>query len=135
MRLRGTSKTKESKYNSTVGLFISIGMLLVVFMAFDFSEMHGAGKVFMVFWVGGVCAQVYQSYRNSIFSNKSLHHEETDHDLQLEDVQHRPSVNVKKGNDYAIRLRDLEQLYLDGLLTTAEYEAKRKDILDEDWGR
>ncbi|WP_418357722.1 MULTISPECIES: SHOCT domain-containing protein [Shewanella] len=135
MRLRGTSKTKESKYNSTVGLFISLGMLIVVFMAFDFSEMHGAGKVFLVFWVVGVCAQAYQSYRNSIFSNKSLHHEETDHDLQLEVTKARTSVNVKNSHDFAKKLRDLEQLYLDGLLTTAEYEAKRKDILDEDWGR
>jgi Short C-terminal domain len=134
MRLHGTSKTKESKYNATVTLFISVGMLLVALMVFDFSEMPAFGKVFMIFWIGGVCAQIYQSYRNSAFSKKSLHHEVTDHELKVDGYKSAGAHKIKPEKDYALRLRKLENLYRDGLLTTTEYEAKRQDILDEDWG-
>ncbi len=147
MKLNGTSKTKESKYNSTVSLFLSIGMLVVVLVAFDFSEMPTFGKLFMILWIGVVCAQIYQSYRNSIFSNKSLHHEITDHDLKISGFKQNTSpkaestkakaesTKAKPEKDFALRLRKLEGLYRDGLLTTEEYEAKRQDILDEDWGK
>ncbi|ABM01047.1 SHOCT domain-containing protein [Shewanella amazonensis] len=134
MRLHGTSKTKESKYNATVGLFISIGMLLVALMVFDFSEMPEFGKIFMIFWIGAVCAQIYQSYRNSVFSRKSLHHEVTDHELKVDGYKSPSNHKAELEKDYALRLRKLENLYRDGLITTTEYEAKRQDILDEDWG-
>ncbi|WP_440876770.1 SHOCT domain-containing protein [Thalassotalea sp. PLHSN55] len=136
MRIHGTSKTKESKYNSTVGLIISIGMLVVALMVFDFSNMPAFGKIFMIFWVFAVCAQIYQSYRNSIFSNKSLHHEVTDHSLKVSGGAKSTAPKQQDGNvSHAMRLRQIEQLYREGLLTTDEYEAKRQDVLDEDWGK
>lgn len=136
MRIQGTSKTKESKYNSTVGLIVSIGMLLFVFMAFDFSSMPSFGKLFLVLWCFVVCAQIYQFYRNSIFSNKSLHHEVTDHNLNVSGANKLSSVDTtSSAKNHAMRLRQIEQLYRDGLLTTDEYEAKRQDVLDEDWGK
>ena len=136
MKIHGTSKTKESKYNSTVGLIISIGMLLFAFMVFDFSEMPAFGKLFMVFWVFGVCAQIYQSYRNSVFSNDSLHHEVTDHNLKMSGFNKKSSCNNQiPEKNHAMRHRQIEQLYREGLLTTDEYEAKRQDVLDEDWGK
>ena len=55
MRIQGTSKTKQSKYNSTVTLIISIGMLLFALMAFDLSNMPPYGKLFIGFWIFGVC--------------------------------------------------------------------------------
>ncbi len=132
MRLEGTSKTKDSKYNATVSFIVSIGMLLVVFLAFDFSSMPGFGKIFMVLWVFVVIAQGYQAFRNSVFSSNSLHHEVTDHKLKFkgkaEFQRHNPQ------NCYAEKLRKIEQLYKDGLLSKEEYLAKRKDVLDEDWG-
>ena len=36
---------------------------------------------------------------------------------------------------HAMRLRHIEKLYREGLRTTDEYEAKRQDVLDEDWGK
>lgn len=136
MRINGTSKTKESKYNSTVGLIVSIGMLLFAFMAFDFSEMPAFGKLFIVIWVFVVCAQIYQSYRNSIFSNQSLHHEVTDHNLKVSGFNKQNTSNTTTPDkSHAMRLRQIEQLYREGLLTTEEYESKRQDVLDEDWGK
>ncbi len=139
MRLHGTSKTKASKYNSTVGLVASIGMLLFAFIAFDFSTMPLFGKLFMILWVFVVCAQIYQSYRNSIFSNKSLHHEVTDHHLKMSGVNQakasRSSNTTQAQTNHVMRLRQIEQLYREGLLTTEEYELKRQDVLDEDWGK
>lgn len=133
MRLQGTSKTKESKYNATVSFIVSIGMLLIVFMAFDFASMPGFGKAFIVVWCFVVLAQGYQAFRNSIFSNSSLHHEETDHDLKFNGNTEFLSRNPQ--TCYAEKLRKVEALYKDGLLSKEEYLSKRKDILDEDWGR
>lgn len=135
MRINGTSKTKESKFNSTVGLVISIGMLLLAFTTFDFSSMPPAGKIFMVIWVFGVGAHAYQSYRNSVFSNKDLHHEETNHNLSVSPQTPITAPIKSAKSSHAKRLREIEQLYLEGLLTTDEYEAKRADVLDEDWGK
>ena len=133
MKLFGTSTTKESKYNSTVSLVVGIGMLIVALVAFDFSEMPLFGKLFMIVWLIVVCANIYQSYRNA-FGKKSLHHEVTDHDLTLKGFKSTKPDNSPPEKDYANRLRKLEHLYRDGLITTTEYEAKRQDILDEDWG-
>lgn len=139
MKLTGNSKTRESKYNATVTLFASIGMLVVALIAFDFSDMPTFGKIFLIVWCGVACAQIYQAYRNSIFSNKNLHQEITDHDIKVSSNESNsrnkfPQTTDNPEKDYAMRLRKLEGIYRDGLITTAEYEAKRKDILDEDWG-
>jgi hypothetical protein len=133
MRLEGTSKTKESKYNATISFIVSIGMLLVAFLAFDFAYMPGFGKIFMIIWVFVVIAQGYQAFRNSIFSNNSLHHEVTDHNLRFKDKAGLKKQNTQ--NCYAEKLRKIESLYREGLLSKEEYLAKRKDVLDEDWGR
>lgn len=132
MKFEGTSKTKESKFNATISFIVSIGMLLVVLLAFDFSNMPLFGKIFMIVWVFLAVAQGYQAYRNSIFSNNNLHHEVTDHNLKFKEdanFQRRTSKAC-----YAEKLRKIESLYKDGLLSKEEYLAKRKDVLDEDWG-
>lgn len=132
MRLQGSSKTKESKYNATVSFIVSIGMLLIAFMAFDFSSMPSFVKIFIVVWCFVVITQGYQAFRNSIFSKSSLHQEVTDHDLKFQDDAQFFSRNPH--NCYAEKLRKVEALYKDGLLSKEEYLAKRKEILDEDWG-
>lgn len=133
MKLEGTSKTKESKFNATVSFIVSIAMLVIVFVGFDFSTMPAFGKIFMVVWVFIVVAQGYQAFRNSIFSDNSLHHEVTDHQLQIKGNVANSQQGTQKC--HAEKLRKVEQLYKDGLLSQEEYLAKRKDILDEDWGR
>lgn len=79
-RLKGTSSTRESKYNATVGFFVGIGMLIMALTAFDFSKLPLVGKLFIIVWIGAALASIYQSYRNA-FSRKNLHHEVTDHDV------------------------------------------------------
>lgn len=135
MKIHGTSKTKDSKYNATVGLIVSIGMLIFAFIGFDFSTMPAFGKAFMVLWIFVVCAQGYQCYRNSIFSNKDLHHEETKHNLKVSGSSLNQPTPITTKKNHAQQLREIEQLYREGLLTSDEYNAKRADVLDEDWGK
>lgn len=132
MQFEGQSKTKESKYNATVSFITSIGMLLLALMVFDVASMPAFAKVFMALWIFMVIAQGYQAYRNSIFSKQSLHQQVTDHDLHLTGNP-EPSKPTQQ-LCHAEKLRKVEQLYQEGLLTKDEYLAKRKDILDEDWG-
>lgn len=80
-----------------------------------------------------LCSNLSILQKLSIFKEK-LHQEVTDHELKLSAFKGNPHQKIKPEKDYALRLRKLENLYKDGLLTTEEYEAKRQDILDEDWG-
>ena len=59
----------------------------------------------------------------------------TDHDLKATQIKQQSNDITREVKSHAIRLRQIEQLYQEGLLTTQEYEAKRNDVLDEDWGK
>lgn len=130
MNISGQSSTKDSKYNATLFLFKTVFMLgLIAFLIF-YVDLPGFVKfVFGVFSLF-VLAHAYQAYRNSIFSKKDLPFEETEYNLTAErKFENRENTHVC----YTERLRNLEAIYSDGLLTKKEYEEKRKDILNEDW--
>lgn len=130
MKLRGSSKTRESRYNAKVGFIVGIGMLIIVITNFNFSGAGVSGKVFMVLILFALVAGLYQSYRNG-FTVNGIEHEVTDHDLRLEGA-------ITSGNssvDFAKKLRALDNLKKEGLIDEKEYFQKREDILDEDWGK
>ncbi|MCK4509853.1 MAG: SHOCT domain-containing protein [Desulfuromonadales bacterium] len=45
----------------------------------------------------------------------------------------RTSEGQETGQDFNARLRKLESLYQDGLVTEVEYNAKRSELLEEKW--
>jgi len=128
MRITGISKTKESKYEGVMGVFMGIGMAIMVLLIFVFDLNRVAVPIFLVIWFGGVAFSVYRSWRNAT-SDKGIPHEVSEIDLHSDDQQQVP---IKC--DFADRLRKLEDLRHDNIVTEEEYQAKRADILDGDWG-
>lgn len=132
MNISGKSETKDSKFNATLFLFKTILMLAFIAFLVFFLDLPGFVKIILGVFSLFVLAHAYQAFRNSIFSTKGLPFEETEFNLTAKSE----SENKKENTPicYAERLRKLEVIYSEGLLTKKEYEEKRKDILDEDWG-
>ncbi|MBR9792786.1 MAG: SHOCT domain-containing protein [Gammaproteobacteria bacterium] len=129
MLIHGSSKTRISRFNSTLMFFGFVFMLgLVGWLMFSFKT-PGFFKIVMGVFSLFIIANAYQAFRNSIFSKKALPHTVSNHDLKVK-IQ-----STKNNHGHSERLRQIEKLYRDGLLSLEEYQAKRKDVLDEDWGR
>ena len=84
--------------------------------------------MFVTTWIVGFGAGLYQAFQNA-YSEQGLEHEVSAHDLSVEGGISSSSVG------HSERLRKLEALRRDGLITQSEYDEKREDILDEDWGK
>ncbi|MDT0630098.1 hypothetical protein [Alteromonas sp. W364] len=106
-------------------------LIFIISIVFFFDPPEIIKIVFIIFSFL-VFAFAYQAYRNSIFSKKDLPHLVTVHELKAENKL--MEINENKPKYYGERLREIEQLYKDELLSEEEYAAKRRDILDENWG-
>ena len=130
MRVRGKSKTKSSKFNARVGFVVCLGMLLAVVPQLEFTKASFGGKIFSAIWVFSIVAGLYQTYRNG-FTEDGIEHEVTEHDLEIDGGERKHQSSV----DFAKKMRAIENLKKEGLISAAEFERKRKDVLDEDWGK
>lgn len=130
MRVQGKSKTRESRFNARIGVVVSLCMLLIGLTQFPFVKADFAGKIFFAVWMFINAACLYQAYRNG-FTDSGIEHEVTDHDLEIEGGDSRS----RSSGDFAKRIRTIEQLRKEGLISAEEYARKRRDVLDEDWGK
>ena len=108
--MRRQYSVKPGKASSVVGfitglLFVGIGLVVVI---------PGAG-LFGVLWTA-VAAMICALNGINLFSKKGI----STHHVVVEDVD-----SVDK------RLEHVRSLYQQGLITPEEYEAKRKELLDE----
>lgn len=126
MHLKGRSKARVSKFQGTLGVLVGIGMILVVLCWFFFKAETLGTIIFFIMWFGIIGASIYQNYTN-VVSDEGIPHEEITHDL---------SIKTDQGSAicYSEKLRNLEKLKEDGLISEQEYKNKRADIMDEDWG-
>lgn len=118
-------RVKPSKPVSLFGMiagavFVFIGLFVVI---------PGFGA-FGVFWtLIAVCITAYQAY--NFFGEKGVSSWEIDIDNGLNDEFsiHRTSAK----DDFETRLRKLNRLREDGLITEEEFQRKREEILREKW--
>ncbi|MEM9414425.1 MAG: SHOCT domain-containing protein [Planctomycetota bacterium] len=128
--LRGSGGSRPSKPMSLLSVVAMIGVLGVALVAFTGGP-QAALPCFIVLFVLMAVGGVMYHLANA-FSEDGVNTEEFDFrvsgdtpDHSLQDKQNAP--------DFADRLRDLEQLRADGLIDEAEYQAKRRQIMDDDW--
>ena len=116
---RGSGGARPSKPMSWLAAAVGVGMVVCV-LSFFLSPALG-GALFVVLWLGTVVAIVGYHLRNAT-SRAGVSHTE---------------YTFEGGGagraDFADRLRDLEGLRADGLVTEDEYRRKRADIIGEDW--
>ena len=83
---------------------------------------------FFLIWVA-VCISVIVIY-SRILSNAKNAKDRSLFEVRLEEPD---GTAMRQPGDFDIRLRKLEQLKTDGLVSEAEYQQKRSQIMEENW--
>jgi len=101
-------------------IFVFIGLFVVI-------PTFGAFGVFWTLIAVGIT--VYQAY--NFFGDKGVASWEIDIDDGLR--ERRNNYSSSTGDDFETRLRKLNKLKEDGLITEEEFRKKREEILREKW--
>jgi hypothetical protein len=115
---KGRVHVKPSKPASVMGIVVGIAFIIL-----GITQVIPMAGIFGVVWtLIAVAITGFNAY-NLISAKGSGYYQ-----IDLDDSR-EPSAR----NDFAERLRKVEQLYKDGLITEEEYRQKREDILREKW--
>jgi len=118
-------KVKPSKPSSLFGMIMGIIFVLIgLFMAIP------TAGIFGIFWtLIAVVITCYQAY--NFFSDKGVASWEVNIDDGVDEQKNDHSISAS--GDFEIRLRKLNRLREDGLITEEEFRKKREEILREKW--
>ena len=124
--MKSKISVRPTKPVTVMALVVAVAMALfgIFFLGLLIKEGAGVGIVFMIFWfiVLGVII-VYYIY--NLNSRKGVAEIETETDAP-------PSVG-DSAPGFDEKLRKLEALKKDGLITDEEYQAKRAEIMKKEW--
>ena len=131
---------RPSPTSSIITLIMSILFLMfgIVFMGSvlgEADEARGPMSIFLVIWIAACLGMAIYSLINLSSFGKSRPNPTA---LEVLEVEDRKAPDIKEDSakarpDFGARLRELEALRKDGLLTEEEYQRKRREILDEKW--
>ena len=112
----------QSKMGFIVGLiFVGIG----IFVAIPTFGLFG------IFWTAIAGFIAYSHYKNGFTDEGFPTHEIIIDEDELSAMREEGGSGDFAGDDIEARLKTLASLYDQGLITGEEYEAKRKEILEE----
>lgn len=115
-------KVKPGKTQSKLGF--AVGIIFVIIGCVIVIPTFGP---FGIFWTAIAGFIAYSHYKNA-FTNEGM----ATHEIVID--ENDETYDTYQGADNAIdieaKLKKLESLYNQGLITHAEYEQKRKEILD-----
>lgn len=124
MRFHGHGSTRQSKFSAVMGLLAGIGIVLAG-LGFLFEPGLGIG-IFLATWVVLFVFQLYQSASN-VFGDDGVPHESSKFSGNVS------GTGVPDQPDFAEKLRDLQALKDDDLISDEEFERKRREIMSEKW--
>ena len=128
-------KVRPGKTQSKAGFIVGIVFCLIgVFVAIPIAGLFG------VLWTGVAVWITYSHYRNGFtdkpISNRVIEIEDDGNSATVrtgvfDDFRTSYDVSMESdGEDIEGRLRKLQSLYQQGLITAEEYEKKKQEILD-----
>ena len=128
-------KVRPGKTQSKAGFIVGIAFCLIgVFVAIPMAGLFG------VLWTGVAVWITYSHYRNGFtdkpISNRVIEIEDDGNSATVrtgvfDDFRTSYDVSMKTdGEDIEGRLRKLQSLYQQGLITAEEYEKKKQEILE-----
>jgi hypothetical protein len=120
-RLSGLAGVRPSRPASLVTVIVGVGMLITAAMFF-LNPFAGIGAFIVVWLIALVSIIGFHAY-NAI-SSHGAHHTQVDFDINHDGGER---------TDFADQLRTLEQLKRDGLLSDAEFQKKRSEIMQAKW--
>lgn len=128
--MRQKAFIKPTKPALVLGLIVAIFMLLfgIFFFALLTEEGAGIGQIFMIFWMLVVISMIiYFAYGIRNFEKNNV--AGISQEINLPDSFSQTRVS----DSFDDRIRKLEKLKNDGLISTEEYEDKRKEIMSSQW--
>ena len=119
-------KVKPGKAQSKMGFIV--GLVFVGIGIFVASPTFG---LFGIFWTAIAAFIAYSHYKNGFTDEGFPTHEIIIDEDELSAMREEGGSGDFAGDDIEARLKTLASLYDQGLITGEEYEAKRKEILEE----
>ncbi len=120
----------QSKMSFIVGIIFSLFGLGMIITGIK-SPFPMIMVPFSLVWTGICVFNVYISYKNG-FTDEGMPYYEIDSVDSEEEIQRRDNEQALSG-DFSKKLRELENLRDDGLITEEEYQAKRTEIMNDKW--
>jgi hypothetical protein len=111
-----------------VAAFFVIGLVFLVLLV---REGAGIGMIFMIFWLFMVALMAGGLIRNLRHYNKAAAGSVAE-EIVLPDGAVVPGA-AQPGSDFDQKLRKLEGLKNEGLISEDEYRKKRTEIMDQKW--
>ena len=114
-------KIKPGKFQSKIGLFVGIAFVIlgVVMVIPTFGP-------FGILWTAVAGFIAFSHFKNA-FTDEGI----ATHEIVVDDDQPYSHSSGYGEDDIETKLKKLESLYNQGLITGDEYDEKRKQILDE----
>lgn len=120
MRHRIRPTKEASKFSFFIGiLFCIFGLIFLIFIA-TIGSPALIGIPFMIVWLSIAVYNTYYHYRNGF----------TDNPIGMYDIDSGDN-DTKSEMSISDKLRELEKLKEDGLITEFEYQTKRQEIMKE----
>ena len=114
-------------------LFLVFGVGFMVYVSGETPDFEGALRLFQigfgVIWVVA-CLAIISMYARLLHNRSKASSAPL---LGIEGTLDDDETPTAPGADFAERMRKVEALYRDGLLTKAEYRSKRDEIMNEKW--
>ena len=124
---------RATKPTLIVGIIVSLAFFLfgIIFFIVLMKEGSGIGMAFMVFWLfiillmGGIYIYNLRNYNKNVESNVA------------EEIVIGDSTSIqatgKTGDTFDDKLRKLEGLRKEGLISEGEFSKKRTEIMEQKW--
>lgn len=122
MKITGRGSAQQSKFSGVNGLIAGIGILLSAIM-FIFDKPIALG-IFLATWAFLLLRSLYQSAAN-VFGDQGVAHDVSEFSGEISAPMPREKAS------FADKLRELQGLKDDGLITDEEFRTKRAEILQE----
>jgi len=116
-------------------LFLVFGLVFFFSVIGETGEGRGLISFFFLIWVAACLGMAVYSIVNLSSFKKSSPNPAALEVLEIE-KENAPAKKEEAAGakpDFSVRLREIEALRKEGLLTEEEYQRKRKEILDEKW--
>jgi hypothetical protein len=122
---------KPTKPGLIVGIIVIIAFL--AFGIFFFSLLSGEaeayiGQTFLIFWI------IIVLIIGGVFVNNLINYDKNPESSFAEEIQLPDALNTREiGTSFDDKLRKLENLRKDGLISEQEFAAKRLEIMEQKW--
>lgn len=111
-------RIRPSRTSSVLAVIVGVGILII-----GLTQVGRAGGVFMVLWVGVLVLIIGYHLANALGRPVPW----------LLEVEARPASTDGQSPTVGAALRELEAVRGEGLISEAEYAAKRAEIMDRPW--